>query len=55
MAEPAIELVHYTLLSNTSILAKKSRCRDQFIKEAVEIKFSPNNMNGKDRFSLIRS
>jgi hypothetical protein len=42
------------MLKRTSILARKSRCGDWFIREATEIDLNPKNMNLKDRFSLSR-
>jgi hypothetical protein len=55
MAEHSINLGHPIQLPNTSILARKSRCIDQVIREEVEIEFYPNNMNKDDGFSLSKS
>jgi hypothetical protein len=42
-------------LQSVSILAKKLRCIDQIIREAVEIELHPNKMNREDGFCLSRS
>jgi hypothetical protein len=46
---------HHIQLQDTGILAKKSRCMDQTISEAMEINLHPNNMTREDNFSLRRS
>jgi hypothetical protein len=43
------------MLQNTSILAKRPRCREWIIKEAREIELHPMNMNREDSFSLSTS
>jgi hypothetical protein len=55
VAEHSINLGHCIQLQDTSILAKKLRCMDRIIREAIEIKLHPNNMNREDGFSLSRS
>jgi hypothetical protein len=55
MVENTINLGHHMLFSKTSILAMKSRHKDQLIKEAIWAAFCPNNMNSVNKFSLNRS
>jgi len=45
---------HQVMLKSTSILARKSRYGDWFIREATEIDLNPQNMNLKDGSSLSR-
>jgi hypothetical protein len=52
VADHNIDLDHHMLLNNTSILAKKSRCRIQLITEVIEIKQYPTNMNREYGLSL---
>jgi hypothetical protein len=40
------------MLKSTSILARKSRHGDWFIREATKINLNPKNMNLKGGFSL---
>jgi hypothetical protein len=51
VAEHSINLGHQIQL-NTSILANKSRYKDQIIRGAIEIELHPNNINREDGFSL---
>jgi hypothetical protein len=53
--EHSIDLSHCILLNNTSILDKKSRCRDRLIVEGMGIDLHPENMNRKDGLSLSGS
>jgi hypothetical protein len=55
VAEHSINLGHHIQLHNTSILAKKSRCMDRIIREAIRIELHPNNINREDGFSLSKS
>jgi hypothetical protein len=55
VAEHSINLGHCMQLHNTSIVAKKSRYMDRIIREAIELKLHPNNINKEDSFSLSRS
>jgi hypothetical protein len=48
VAEHSINLGHRIQLHNTSILAKKSRCMDRFIREVIDIELHPNNINRED-------
>jgi hypothetical protein len=41
MAEDSNDLGHYILLNNTSILAKKSTCKDQLVREEIQIEPHP--------------
>jgi hypothetical protein len=43
-------MCHHVLLNSTSILAKKYRQMDRIIREVIEMKLHPNNMNRKDGF-----
>lgn len=40
---------------NTSILAKKSRCRDRFKRKMIEVCLDPNNVNREDGFCVRMS
>jgi len=48
------QTTHHVMLKSTSILARKSRCGDWFIREATKIDWNPKNMKLKDGFSLSR-
>jgi hypothetical protein len=54
-AENTINLGRHKLLSKTCILAMKSRCRDQLIRDPIQTEFHPNNTNKENKFSLSRS
>jgi len=51
VAEYSINWYHH----DTSILAKISRQMECLIREAKGVQHCPNNMNGKEGFSLSRS
>jgi hypothetical protein len=48
----SINLGHRMQLQNISILAKKSRCMDCIIREAIEIKIHPKNIKRENGLSL---
>jgi hypothetical protein len=51
MVKNTIYLGHHMLLSLTSILAMKSRNKDQLIREATWAEFRPNNLNRENKIS----
>jgi hypothetical protein len=45
----------HNIILGTGALASESRCIDRIIREAVEIKIYPNNINGEDGFCLSKT
>jgi hypothetical protein len=54
VAEHSINLGYQIQLLNTNILTKQSRRTDWVIREVIEIKLHPDNMNREDGLSLSR-
>jgi len=52
VVEHNIDLGHCILLNNTNMLDRKSKCQNQLVQEATDIKLYPNNLNQKG-FSLL--
>jgi hypothetical protein len=50
MAEHSSLMGHCILLNNINILARNSRHRNQLLREVMEMKLHPSNMNRKDKF-----
>jgi hypothetical protein len=55
MAEHSINLGHHIQLHHTAILSTEPRYLDHIIREVIEIKHHPNNMNRENGFCLSKS
>jgi len=53
VVEHNTDLGHCILLNNTNKLDGKSKCQNQLVQEATDIKPYPNNLNQEDGFSLL--
>lgn len=53
VVEHNTDLCHCILLTNTNMLDRKSKCQNQLVQEARDIKLYPNNLNQEDGFSLL--
>jgi hypothetical protein len=53
VVEHNTDLGHCILLNNTNMLDRKSKCQNQLVQEATDIKLYPNNLNQEDGFSLL--
>jgi hypothetical protein len=53
VVEHNTDLGHCILLTNTNMLDRKSKCHNQLVQEATDIKLYPNNLNQEDGFSLL--
>jgi hypothetical protein len=53
VVEHNTDLGHCILLNNTYMLDRKSKCQNQLVQEATDIKLYPLNLNQEDGFFLL--
>jgi hypothetical protein len=55
MTKHSSDLCHSIQFQDTRILAMKTGCMECIIREAIEMKLHPNNMNRKEGFFLSKA